>query len=512
MRDTSRLGGLITRGVVVAALTAGGIALATAPTTAASVQADSAGISGYGAGTVGVTQNISYSTGGDPSSCAPYTLTATYSSPSQTYSTDGQVVGNAVLFNWAPAVAGTVSNLTITSGNACSPASAVNVPFSISKVATTTTISAPNTTTVGTPTTITVYVQSQSPSAYAPTGTVTVTNANGAKITTMGLTASGLGQAYAYWRFTPPTAGNYYFTASYSGDANANAGSPSAQDVMIATPSGGTISLAAPSTMTQGVPVTLVATVAPAGVQGSVGFTLNGAPISGAIAIGANSQASFLWTPNVVGQVTLGASYTTNQGGSGSTTDKVTIVAGPTQKDVITLVQPGWGPWSPNGTYTLGNGSNFAFQASTLSGAAVTLSESGPCAVSGLTINVPTGSGQCNLVATSPGGNGYAGVQYGYTVSLIPGNQTANIAAPLSGRLQKGRSYVLESPGQQDTNAGQNITWKVTKGKNVCKLGFPNDGSVTLKVVKKGQCNVKGSAPGVPGQWNAYTVVRSYRA
>ena len=37
--------------------------------------------------------------------------------------------------------------------------------------------------------------------------------------------------------------------------------------------------------MTQGVPVTLVATVAPAGVQGSVGFTLNGAPISASIPI-----------------------------------------------------------------------------------------------------------------------------------------------------------------------------------------------------------------------------------
>ncbi len=136
--------------------------------------------------------------------------------------------------------------------------------------------------------------------------------------------------------------------------------------------------------------------------------------------------------------MTLGASYTTNQGGSGSTTDRVTIVAGPTQTDVISLVQPGWGPWNPNGTYTLGNGSSFAFQASTLSGAAVTLSESGPCQVSGLTITIDTGSGQCNLVATSPGGNGYRGVQQGYTVSIIPGNQTAALAAPELRELQQG--------------------------------------------------------------------------
>ena len=43
--------------------------------------------------------------------------------------------------------------------------------------------------------------------------------------------------------------------------------------------------------------VTLVATVFPAGTQGSVGFTVNGAPISASIPLNAQGQASFPWTP-----------------------------------------------------------------------------------------------------------------------------------------------------------------------------------------------------------------------
>jgi hypothetical protein len=150
--------------------------------------------------------------------------------------------------------------------------------------------------------------------------------------------------------------------------------------------------------------------------------------------------------------------------------------------------------------------------ASTLSGSPVTLTETGPCSVSGLTITVPVASGQCNIQASSPGGRGYAPVSYGYTVLPTLGNQTATLAAPLSGKLTKGRTYVIETPGQVDTNAGQNISWKITQGKNsVCKLGYPADGSVTLKMVKKGVCNIRGTAPGVPNQWNPYVVTRSYR-
>jgi len=390
-----------------------------------------------------------------------------------------------------------------------------NLTLTVGSIGTTTTISAPNTAKVGTATKITVTVTSANGSQYNPPGQVVVKDTTGATITTMGLTnGPGAGQSYAYWRWTPTTAQTYTFIATYVPAAGSQAAaSTSVQDAIVASASGGTISLTAPPTMTQGVPVTLTATLAPASTQGTVGFTLNGAPISAAIPI-VNGVATFQWTPNVAGQVTLGASYTTNAGGSGSTTDVVTISSAPAQTDQITLVQPGWGPWAPNGTYTLGNGSNFTFQASTLSGAAVTLSETGPCQVAGLTINVPTGSGVCNLQASSPGGNGYAPVTYGYTVNLIPGVQTADVSAPPSGRFKVGRVLVLESPGQADTNAGQNIRWKILKrdqGRKHCKLLYPDNGSVTVRIKSKGECTVVGTAPAVAGQWQKFRTVRKYR-
>jgi hypothetical protein len=385
----------------------------------------------------------------------------------------------------------------------------INVAVS-STVSTVTTIAAPNVATVGTATKVQVNVAAQGQTAYAPTGTVTVVDGSGNVVTTMGLTADGRSKSFAYWWWTPPSPGSYAFTARYNGDSIATS-STSPTDLVNATLSGNTISLLAPSQMTVGVPVTLTATVVPSTIQGSVGFTFNGTPISASVPL-KNGVASMQWTPTVAGAAVMGVSYMTNGGASGSTSDKVNIVSGPAQQDVITFTQPGWGSWAPGGQYRLPNGTSTTMAASTLSGSPVTLTETGPCSVSGLTITVPVSSGQCNIQASSPGGRGYAPVSYGYTVLPTLGNQTATLAAPLSGKLTKGRTYVIETPGQVDTNAGQNISWKITQGKNsVCKLGYPADGSVTLKMIKKGVCNIRGTAPGVPNQWNPYVVTRSYR-
>lgn len=387
------------------------------------------------------------------------------------------------------------------------------VALNVTAVSTTTTISAPNVATVGQQFTINTLVTSSGGSAYPPPGQVRITDANNATVALIGLTnGPGAGQSFAYYRFTPPTAGTYLFIATYVPAAGslATASPPSVQDAVIATPSGNTIALTIPPNLHQNTPVTLKANVYPANIQGTVGFTLNGNPISPAVPI-SNGVASFTWTPNVSGSVTLGANYTTPTGGSGSTTNQVNISAAPLATDVITLVQPGWGPWGNGGSYNMGNGSNFTFQASTLSGAPVTLSETGPCVVSGLNLQVNNGSGVCNMKASSPGGNGYAAVTYSYTVNLVPGVQTAVVSAPASGRYKVGRVLILESPGQQDTNAGQNINWRIKKGgKSVCKLLYPNNGSVTLKIKKKGSCTVLGTAPGVAGQWLKFSTARNY--
>ena len=482
--------------VAATAIAVAGLGLAATP---ASALPGSCSITGNSNSAIGVPQQLTVQ---DCIGAGLVTVTYPSGSPSQSL----QIFpgpGDTGIASWTPNATGT-AQLSLDGVTTLATST-------IARTGTVTTISTPNTARIGQVTKVLVTVQSASPSAYQPTGQVVVRNANGAVLNQFNLTPGpGTGQAFGYFWWTPTAAGTFFFQATYNGDANAT-GSTSPQDTVIVTPSGNTISLTAPGTMTQGVPVTLVATVAPAGVQGSVGFTLNGAPISASVPL-VNGVATFVWTPNVVGQVTLGANYMTNQGGSGNTSDRVTIVAGPTQRDVISLVQPGWGPWNANGTYTLGNGSSFAFQATTLSGAAVTLSETGPCQVSGLTITIDTGSGQCNLVATSPGGNGYAGVQQGYTVSIIPGNQTAALAAPNSGTFSKGRTIRLQNPSQGQTNAGQNITWRVTNSGNRCRITYPSNGAVNVRLVRAGQCNVVARAPGIAGQWNQFRLERSYRA
>ena len=410
-----------------------------------------------------------------------------------------------------PSTAQTLSLCVLdTSANACDTNTVTLTVSSV--VATTTVISAPNTATIGTPITITSTVTSAGGSSYNPRGQIRISDANNATITTMGLTdGPGAGQSYAYFRWTPTTAGASYFIASFVPTAGTLAtGSASNQDSVITTPSGNTISISAPPTFSLGSPVKLTATVYPSKTAGSVGFTVNGAAISDSIPI-SNGSASFTWTPNVAGKITLGASYTTNSGGSGSTSEVITVGAA-TASDVITLTQPGWGTWTNGGSYNMSNGSNFAFVASTLSGAAVTLTETGPCQVNGLNFKVNSGSGTCNLKATSAGGGGYTGATFSYNVNLVPGIQTATIAAPPSGRVKVGRVLVLESPNVLDTDAGQNISWRIKKNtKKRCKLLYPDSGSVTLRIKSKGNCVVFGTAPGVTGQWQPFKTARKYR-
>lgn len=497
MREPGRLRGIIVKAVTASALILGTVGIAAGP-----AHADGMTLSGPASGV--------------PGSVATYTVVGGSEGLISLKDTNGGSYGADQQWGLGtPSIAFSFplpsNSVTLFAYNNDTGAMSNQISVAIGNtVSTNTYISAPNVATVGTATKVIVNVVSQGQTSYSPTGTVTVFDGSGNVVTTLGLTRDGNSKAYAYWWWTPPTPGSYAFTARYNGDSVATS-STSATDLVNASTSGNTISLLAPAQMTVGVPVTLTATLVPSTIQGSVGFTYNGKPISASIQI-KNGTASMQWTPTTAGAAVMGASYTTNGGASGSTTDKVNIVAGPVQQDVITLTQPGWGTWAPNGQYNLPNGTSTTMAASTLSGSPVTLTETGPCSVSGLTITVPVASGQCNIQASSPGGKGYAPVTYGYTVLPGLGNQTATLAAPLSGKLTKGRTYVIETPGQVDTNAGQNISWKITQGKNsVCKLGYPADGSVTLKMIKKGVCNIKGTAPGVPNQWNPYVVTRSYR-
>jgi hypothetical protein len=492
-----RIGALATRTAAASALVLGAVGLASAPAQAA--------VTGFG-GAVGVLQTVTVTdvttSGVGQSTC---TVTPTINGVAQA-STSGTLQGTTLTFQWTPANVGaatfSMSDCTTTS---------IIPAASITQVTTTTIISTPNTAPLNQAVRVNITVQSASPSTYTPTGQVVVRNANGAVLSTMGLTPGpGVGQSFAYYWWTPTAAGTFFFVATYNGDSNATT-SVSPQDTVIATPSGNTISLSAPATMTQGVPVQLTATVFPSGTQGSVGFTVNGQPISASVPLNAQGQASFTWTPTAAGQITLGASYMTSQGGSGSTSERVTVVAGAAAKDTISLTQPGVGPWNPNGVYTVPNGTTFTFQASTQSGSPVTLSDTGPCQVNGLTLTVDVGSGQCNLVASSPGGPGYAANQQGYTVVASPGTQALTFQPPASSRVNRGRNIRLEANGGSDTNAGQAVNWRAINSGGVCRVTFPANGSVIVRTTGAGTCQIRGIAQAVPGQWNRMVVNYTYR-
>jgi hypothetical protein len=114
-----------------------------------------------------------------------------------------------------PSTAQTLSLCVLdTSANACDTNTVTLTVSSV--VATTTVISAPNTATIGTPITITSTVTSAGGSSYNPRGQIRISDANNATITTMGLTdGPGAGQSYAYFRWTPTTAGASYFIATF---------------------------------------------------------------------------------------------------------------------------------------------------------------------------------------------------------------------------------------------------------------------------------------------------------
>ena len=497
-RSTGRaVGAIVTRAVAASALILGAVGFVSTPAQAA--------VTGFG-GAVGVPQtvtvtDVTFNAVGQ-STC---TVTPTINGVAQV-SAIGTVQGSTLTFQWTAANVGAA---TFSMGD-CTTTSTIPAA-TITQVATTTVINTPNTAPLNQAVRVNVTVQSASPSTYTPSGQVVVRNANGAVLQTMGLTPGpGAGQSFAYYWWNPTTAGTFFFIATYNGDSNATT-SVSPQDSVIATPSGATISITAPATMTQGVPVQLTATVFPSGTQGSAAFTVNNQPISGSNPLNAQGQASFTWTPTMLGQISLGANYMTTTGGSGSTSETVTVVAGAAAKDTITLIAPGLGTWNPGGVYTASNGTTFTFKASTQSGAAVTLSDTGPCNVSGLSLTVDVGTGQCNLVASSPGGPGYAANQQSYTVLAVPGNQMLTFQPQASGRVNRGRTIRLEANGGSDTSAGQAINWRAINSRGVCRVTLPSNGSVMVRMTGSGACQIRGNAQAVPGQWNSMAVNFTYR-
>lgn len=383
---------------------------------------------------------------------------------------------------------------------------------------TVTTVAAPNTAKVGTPTTLTATVAAANGGTFSAQGTVQFSILGGGNIGGP-VTLSNAIPATASIQWTPSSVGAFSVVATYTPvnagtpTANTNCGSSctSAPDVVSVTTSGVNVYLANPPSMAAGVPATLTAIVSAVPSAGTVTFSVNGSPIAANVPVTSAGQAQATWTPPAPGTFTVAATWNGSSGLSGTSQETVSVGAKPAQTDQIVIVTANGTTLVPGSSYTVPNGTTLTFTSSTASGSALTYSESGPCTISAGSFSTTSGTGTCLVTAASPGGNGFGPVSNSVTVNLEPGTQTAKLAAPDSGKVNVGKTVTLEKASQGKTSIGKPISWKITKGKgSVCSLSFPSNGSVKLKMKAKGKCTVKASAAGVSGQWNPYSLTRTY--
>ena len=202
-----------------------GLAIAAATLTVA--PAANAAVSGFVNGPVGVTQTITVTDiqpGGGAVGEQFCTMVPTINGVAQS-SVNGPITqtgsSSQATFQWTPLTTG-AATFTLSNCDGLGNPGAVT----ISPVATTTTISAPNTAKVGTATKITVTVQSNSPSSYQPTDL-------GEEFCTMVPTINGVAQSsvngpitptgsssQATFQWTPLTTGAATFTLSKIGRAH----------------------------------------------------------------------------------------------------------------------------------------------------------------------------------------------------------------------------------------------------------------------------------------------------
>lgn len=276
-------------GLVIAAASLG---VAAPPALAA------ASVSGFGGGFIGVPQSITMS---EICPEAPLTFRAKYfdgtivSAPPVTADDSGTAT-----VNWTPSKLGYIGEVSVESS--CAPVIISNLALQITPVDTVTTISAPGTSRVGQQTKITVTVQSNSPSTYAPTGSVAVTDAKGVTLNQLGLTPGpGAGESSATYWWTPAAAGQYIIQATYlPGSSNAGA-SVSAQDSIQAVGGASTRPI-------RGCAIKPRTTCVNANLQGANlanvnlrGANLQGANLSGANLSGANLAGANLSRANLQG-------------------------------------------------------------------------------------------------------------------------------------------------------------------------------------------------------------------
>lgn len=412
--------------------------------------------------------------------------------------------GTVAAATWTPLKAGSVpmyAAYASTDGTQTATSTVRNV--TIAKAKSTTTLTAPTTAKTGSVITLTATVTAGS---YVPTGSVTFTLPNGTVLAPANLDAKGVATLNVQM---PSSAATYQAKATYNGDDNAS-GSTSDTVSVAVTASGSVIDLTvSPGPYLVGNAVTLTATLSPDSLKGSVSFTAGGVVIGAAQAD--KGKATLTWRPTTGGTVRLAAAFTPTGASSPLGTDTVEIaVATNLPPNTITLGPSGQGAWVNGQGIALRYQQTVILAARSASGAAVGLSVTGPCSLNGTTLSANAGAGTCTLTATSPQTTTLAASTQVNTIALARGKQTATLVAPAAGKLARKTAYRLALPNTR-TNAGTTVAWRVSFGKARCKVTVGSDGTVFLRTVKKGRCNVRASAPPVIGQWLAFKKLYKYR-
>ena len=449
-------------------------------------------------GVVGVAQTIDASVSASGGVGAP-PGTVTFYSNGTVIGTDtvGGSQGSNAQIVWTPKSSGPDTLMAAFSGGGSDTET-----VSVNSVDTTTTVSAPGSAAAGSQVTLQAQVRAKQGS-HIPTGTVSFSTSS-ASIGSATLNGQGL----ATVNYTiPSNVSSVNVYATYGGSANANAsGRSSAANIKVSAV-GSTVALTVPQTNYQNTAVTLSAKITPATGTGTVTFTVDGKTI-GTPAV-ANGVASVTWVPTALGNPTVKAAYTGGNGVAASSDSKIVAVVQPLKADAITVDPVGDpGPILNNATFVLPNGSSIQATVTAASGLPVKVAVTGPCAWNGSTFTVQGVGGNCSVVTTTAGGNGYAPATMSFTITTATGKQTATVVAPKSGKYKKGRVLNLAKIGTV-TNLNKPLTWKVTSGAAKCKL-VRSAGMVKLRLAARGHCWVQASAPAVPGQWGQFLTKRSY--
>ncbi len=246
-----------------------------------------------------------------------------------------------------------------------------------------------------------------------PSGAVQFFNTDGAIVGTASTSASGTSGATASIPWFPTEERTYSFNATFISDNPAVTGSSTTVPFTVfATPSGQPLSISVPQ-LYQGIPATIVATVYPSSLEGSVGFSVNEAKYGvGPSVPVVKGLATQTFTPTMRGWNQFIASFTaTNSPGTQGAVGQWVNVLPPIGTDDITLIPA---------VSSLYRYQKVAFTVSTTAGAPVTLTATGGCVLDGTILTATKKSGTCVVTGTSPSTGGYLGTTESWTIALTP--------------------------------------------------------------------------------------------